>query len=205
MQLQKEYKQKYLEIIKKYNCKLIIVLQFNPKSENFKNEIIESAKFIKENFDNSCLIGIPFGNDFKILQKDNNFSIIDNIFDSILKGYYAHILALGTIDKLKKYGLKSYIYSIDASSVNLWSRNYHYCSKTGKIADIRSLTQKRGLKAYNNAVSKFNADNQNINDWLNSKFEYRFNINIKNFNYCVEKIYAMQIDMYIAKLVKENF
>lgn len=182
--LQKEFIPQYLELEKKFDCEIIIALQFNPKSENWKKEIDETAIFIKNNAPKSWVVGIPFGNDFKIIQNEDNYKKIVEVFNNILSGYFAHLFACGTINKIKKFAKYSFIKSIDSSSINLWSRNAHYLSyTTEKLIDIRHL---RGIKCSERltAIKHSILKNEGINPnfWMNEcNTSCRFRINLKNY------------------------
>jgi len=143
--LQKRYLDSYKELEKKYGCKLIVALQFNPNSDNWYEDLEQGASFISENIPKNWLVGIPFGNDFRIIQKKENFDKIDKLFDSKLEGYEAHLFGCGSPTKLEKFAIPNddFVYSVDASSVMNWSKNSHYFGD-GRVIDVRYLTGKTG-------------------------------------------------------------
>jgi hypothetical protein len=180
--LQKEFLDVYKEIQRTYGCKVIVSLQFDPKSHELRQEIKQASYWIKKNIPTTFRIGIPFGNDFKEIQ-NGNFGIIEEMFDSFLKNYNAHLFACGTINKIKKFATKPFIASIDASSINVWSRNAHYLSKTThKIIDIRDIKGKRCSYAkQQEKIEIMRYEGINAHIWINETFGNRFEINLKHF------------------------
>jgi len=184
--LQEKNIQKYLEIEKEYNIKIIIALQFNPNSENWKEELRTGANFIKNNIPKTWIIGIPFGNDFKILSKKNNFSEIEHIFRTILKGFKAHLFACGSIGKIEKFVLKNtdFIYSIDASSIMNIAKYSHYLSTSSrKVLDIRALHGRTCSKEIQiNKINELEEDSGiSFEEWVELNYIKRFDIIFKNF------------------------
>ena len=184
--LQKEFKLKYHKFKQKFNCKIIVSLQFNPKKD-WVDEIENGAKFIKNNFDNSYIVGIPFGNDFRVLHNKRSFDIVINIFHSILNTYKAHLFACGSIPKIKNFVLKNqnFIYSIDASSIMNIAKYSHYLSKQShKVLDIRALKGK--TVKYETMIKKqqelYNDSNLTLEQWCKIKYINRFEKIISNFN-----------------------
>jgi len=174
--LQSEFLEQYVEMQLYYYCKIIVSMQFDPNSDNLKEEIRNSANWISQNINVDFKIGVPFGNDFKKIQNSDCMDYIDELFNGLLFGYTAHLFACGTINKVKKFVIPYYwIDSIDASSINVWS--------THKIIDIRNITGKRGKQSLNDkkkAIMK--SEGIDANNWSNEmKFGERFKINLKNF------------------------
>ena len=140
--LQKKYLNDYKKLEKDHKCKLIVSLQFNPNSEEWDKELEQGAKFISRNFPKEWIIGIPFGNDFTIIQNQKNFKKVEKIFDTHLKGREAHLFACGSPTKLENFAIPNddFIYSVDASSVMNWSKFSHYFyNRQGRVMDIRDL------------------------------------------------------------------
>jgi len=105
-----------------------------------------SAKFINQNVPVSWnwRIGIPFGNDFKIIQMGrgcgHQYPRVIKLFNQILKNRKAHLFACGTINKIKLHGNYDFVKSFDASSVNFASIDGHYITYIdGKVVDPRAL------------------------------------------------------------------
>jgi len=145
--LQKKFLDTYKQFEKDYGCKLIVALQFNANGDDWYEELKVGADFIKDNIPKSWLVGIPFGNDFRVIQNKKNFEKIDNLFDSTLKGREAHLFGCGSPTKLENFAIPNddFVYSVDASSIMNWSKNSHYFSKgSGRVIDIRYLKGKQG-------------------------------------------------------------
>lgn len=194
--LQKEFLNEYKEMEKKYKCRIIIALQFNPKDKNWKEQLQQGAEFLKQNAPKTWLIGIPFGNDFKEIQNEKNFKEIENVFDSTLKGYKAHLFGCGSPTKLERFALnKDFVYSVDASSVMNWSKDSHYFDpNSGRVIDIRYLTGKKP-NARSETIEKKRGEfersaKMKYQKWISSprkepeeslSYFEKFSINLKNF------------------------
>jgi len=199
MNLQEKYLEKYIKLQQKYNFKIIIALQFNPNSDNWINEIKSNLKWINKHIPESWLIGIPFGNDFKLISNNSkksikNFNLICDKIRNITPNHKSHLFACGTITKIKNYVMENrdIIISIDASSVNVWSKYAHYLSTISEsILDIRYL---KGTKK-NCKISTINKKRKDIyldcgmsyKSWSNLDFYTRFRINLTNFQTILKK------------------
>jgi hypothetical protein len=197
--LQNEYIQEYKEMEKTYGCQIIISLQFNPHSEEWKEEAKAGAEFLKINAPKSWIIGVPFGNDFKLIHTgkagQENFKVIKNIFKTTLQGREAHLFACGSPTKIEKYVQDNteWIFSIDASSLMKWSSNSHYFSKISKRnLDIRYLNGKQGteqtikkkrdeLEADSGISWELWIQGRKTNPETAMSYEEKFEINFKNF------------------------
>ncbi len=189
MELTQKLQQKYLihyqNFEVKFNCKIIVSLQFNPRGD-LVDEIEHASEFIRNKISNTWIVGIPFGNDFKILQNERNFDIIKNIFNSTLKGYKAHLFACGSVNKIKKYVMENsdFINSIDASTMMNLAKYSHYLSHTTqKVFDIRALKGKtvseKTAQAKRDVMEK---EGLKLEDWEALKYIERFELTMKNFN-----------------------
>ena len=147
--LQTKYLPLYKKLQKKYGFKMIVSLQFNPHVEEWAVGLGSSAKFIAKHVDvgKNIRVGVPFGNDFKIIQDLEQFKKVDAIFDpgGTLAGYGAHLFAAGSPAKVVKY-VEGWVDSVDSSTINNWARNAHYVTPEGKYVDIRDLQGKPKTK-----------------------------------------------------------
>lgn len=101
-ELQLLFLEMYKELQLKYNCSIIIALQFNPNSKEWFSELVDGMKFIQTHISDNWIVGIPFGNDFKILQNKLNLKKLFTLKKIYLKDFKFHMFALGTIGKIKK-------------------------------------------------------------------------------------------------------
>lgn len=190
IRIQSEYRNKYRLMEQKFGCKIIISLQFIPTKKLWFSSIIESAIYIRENTPFSWRVGIPFGNDFKIIQNENFLHVV-NIFSTILKNRHAHLFGCGTINKIKRFAKYNFIFSVDASSVNLWSRNHHFLSQsTHRLLDIRAILgrikiSESTLKKTRNIMAN---DGITYDLWENQDILTCFSINLQTLNLVLENI-----------------
>jgi len=144
--LQLKYIPQFRKLQLKYGFTPIIALQFNPLGNDFENEMKECARFIAKNIPISWnwRVGIPFGNDFKIIQMGRGggkqYSKVIHLFKTTLKGRQAHLFACGTVNKIQLHGAYEFVKSCDASTLGYLSYNGHYISHiTAKVVDPRAL------------------------------------------------------------------
>lgn len=152
-ELQLKYIDTYKKFQEKYKCKLITSLQFNAKGSDWFKELEEGSDFIQKHIPKKWIIGIPFGNDFKVISDPRskkareNFAKVRKVFKTKLKGYQIHLFACGSPTKLEQFAIPSedIIYSVDASTLMHMSKDSHYFNKNkGRVIDIRYLTGKMG-------------------------------------------------------------
>lgn len=145
--LQLQYIPLIRELQMKYNFTPIVSLQFNPDGKEWLEEMHQSAHFIAKNIPRSWnwRIGIPFGNDFKIIQLGHQggkqYGHVVEMFHTILKGYKAHLFACGTVEKIRLHGGHPFVKSCDASTLGFCSYSGHYITDDGKTIDPRALRQ----------------------------------------------------------------
>jgi hypothetical protein len=196
--LQAKYMKTYKAWQDRYGFKMIVSMQFNPKSYEWEEQMRSSAKYIDKNFPKTVRIGIPFGEDFKSIQNKDSYRKVEDLFDdqSVLDEFNAHLFATGTPPKIRKFGTKHFIHSIDASTMNRISGFASYVSyKTARIIESRCL---RGINKKGEKIPKAKQDEclnilkaENIDPawWLDgSSFEERFKINVKNLNLAIKNI-----------------
>ena len=193
--LQKEYIPIYEAMQKEYGFKIIISLQFNPHSEDWINEVLKASEFIRDNANKNWIVGIPFGNDFKLIQKKENYIVIEEAFATVLKGRKAHLFACGSVNKIKNFVIgKDFIYSIDASSIMNISKYSHYLStETQKVLDIRALKGKSVKpETQQKKLDEMKRDSgMDLADWEKMKYSERFEVIFSNF----QKIYENQLNL----------
>lgn len=190
--LQSEFISIYEDLQEKYGCKIIIALQFNPNTEEWINEVEEASIFVRDNVKQDWIVGIPFGNDFKTIQKVDNFNVISNVFRTTLKGYKAHLFACGALGKIEKFVLPNtdFIYSIDASSMMNIAKYSHYLSVRSKcVHDIRALKGKKcKIETQTKKLDDMKEDSgMTLEDWENKNYSERFEITIQNFQAIIEE------------------
>lgn len=143
--LQEQYMPIYKKWQDKYGFQIIVAMQFDPRSpewiEQMQGSALALSKIVKPADEDGARVGVPFGNDFRSIQKPAAFENINKEFQpgAILEGRTAHLFASGTPTKLKKFG-KPWVESVDASSLNKWAIDAHYFMKTtGKVIDVRDM------------------------------------------------------------------
>lgn len=143
--LQKKYLPIYEKWQTKYGFKLIFAMQFDPRSPDWVSQMQGSAKalskIVKPASEDGQRVGVPFGKDFAKVQNPKSFAYIDQVFKpgGSLEGRKAHLFAAGTPKKITTYS-KPWVQSVDASSLNLWSRDAHYVMRTtGEVVDVRDM------------------------------------------------------------------
>ncbi len=184
--LQTEYINSYKGFELKYKCRIIISLQFNPNSQDWIRECVSAGEFIKATAPSNWIVGIPFGNDFKILQKEKIFNVIRTIFKGLLRGYKAHLFACGSINKIKKYVKDNldFISSIDASTIMNLAKYSHYLSySTQKVFDIRALKAKTvSEKTAQIKLDIMEQEGLTLEELESLKYIERFELTMKNFS-----------------------
>jgi hypothetical protein len=143
--LQDEYMDEYKKLQNQYHFQMIVSMQFNPKAPDWVEQMKGSAKklsrIVKPAAEDGQRVGVPFGKDFASIQKPKTFAEVDEVFQKggPLAGRTAHLFAAGTPKKITKFS-KSWVESVDASSLNLWSRDAHYVMRTtGEVVDVRDM------------------------------------------------------------------
>jgi hypothetical protein len=190
-QLQQDFIHIYKKLEEKCKCKIIIPLQFNPNSEEWFEEVKNGARFIKDTIPTNWIVGIPFGNDFKIIagrgkRARKNFRKVVGVFRSILKNYKAHLFGCGSMTKLERY-VKPYrdiLYSIDASSIMHIASNSHYLStESHRLLDIRYMNGKKGSKILNEKKKKelLRDSGLTLEEWTDKNYSERFDMVMKNY------------------------
>jgi len=199
--LHKKYVKKFKELEDKYGCSVWISLQFNPHSEEWRDEVLQSIKAIDRlDIPDDWKIGVPYGKDFKLLYSTKD--ALHNrrfLFNEIKKEFYenkVHLYGCGTINKIED--IKPYrdlVTSIDSSSANVWSRFSHYLSSISNTQlDIRLLTRKKGTKETQDAEIELFEKSTNIplEVWIAGRKDERYRdwfpmlakfiVNLQTFN-----------------------
>lgn len=192
--LQEQYKPKYISLKKKYGFRMLVSMQFNPHDMDWDDQMEASAKYIDKSFPSTIRIGVPFGNDFRKIQNEDDFEKIEDLFEdqAVLDEFDAHLFASGTPLKFQRFGNKFFIGSIDASSILNWSKNGHYLSITGRIIDSRNMRGKQGSpEIIKRDRDLMKSEGINWEDWLN-KEKYstndRFKVNLEHYDEIIQKI-----------------
>lgn len=142
--LQAKYLPTYKKLKEIYGFKIIVSMQFNPHDDKWATEMADSARFIAANINindrSGQRVGVPFGNDFKVIQNLERFNKVDDLFTQkgALEGHGAHLFAAGSPQKVLKFA-KDWVDSVDSSTVNNWSKYAHYLDDNGKYIDIRDM------------------------------------------------------------------
>jgi hypothetical protein len=195
--LHKDFISKFKDLQKKYGCKVWISLQFNPHSENWKEEASESIRRI-DNFDipKDWKVGLPYGKDFGLFWRGKHKSkpnrrFIFNEIERELPDYNVHLYGCGTPNKVND--IKEYldtVRSIDSSSINKWSNYAHYLNPLyDKVQDSRTLRGKQGSDQNIAKHRGWFAESTDFSheDWYDKENETfdmlaRYIINLENFN-----------------------